>query len=115
MFTSVAALPQAAPQPSSVVYPPGQVQPVPEIMEQSNQLKFVVSDLKFGFSDLKMSHNETRLDRGKFIEHLAKNDRGKKKPKKNKGLCMQSTMLAFVILIIGVVLGSYLTDGLSKN
>jgi hypothetical protein len=28
---------------------------------------------------------------------------------------MQSTMLAFVILIIGVVLGSYLTDGLSKN
>jgi hypothetical protein len=92
MFTSIAAPPQAAPQvapqPSSVVYPPGQVQPVPEIMDHLNQLNFVVSDLKLGFSDLKMSHNEMRLElaeqRGKFTEHLAKNGCGKK-PKKNKG------------------------------
>jgi hypothetical protein len=46
MFTSVAALPQAAPQPSSVVYPPRQVQLVSEIMDQLIQLKCVVSDLK---------------------------------------------------------------------
>jgi hypothetical protein len=44
-----------------------------------------------------------------------KNGCGKKKPKKNKGLCMQGTILAFVILIIGVVLGSYLIGGMSKN
>jgi hypothetical protein len=95
MFTSIAAPPQAAPQvapqPSSVVYPPGQVQPVPEIMDHLNQLKFVVYDLKLGFSDLKTWHNEMRLElaeqRGKFTEHLAKNGCGKK-PKKNKGLCM---------------------------
>jgi hypothetical protein len=46
---------------------------------------------------------------------LAKNGWVKKKPKKNKGLCMQGTILTFVILIIGVVLSSYLTGGLSKN
>jgi hypothetical protein len=101
------------------VYPPRQVQPVTEIMEQLNQLKFVIFDLKLGFSDLKMSHNETRLEladlRGQFTEHLAKNGWVKKKPKKNKGLCMQGTILTFVILIIGVVLSSYLTGGLSKN
>jgi hypothetical protein len=44
-----------------------------------------------------------------------KNGCGKKKPKKNKGLCIQGTILAFVILIIGVVLGGYLTGGLSRN
>jgi hypothetical protein len=126
MFTSVAAppqaAPQAAPQSSSVVYPPGQVQPVSEIMDQLNQLKFVVSDLKLGFSDLKMSNNETRLElaehRGQLTELMVKNGCRKKpkknelmvkngcrnKPKKNKGLCMQGTILAFVILIIGVVL-----------
>jgi hypothetical protein len=57
MFSSVAAPPQAAPQlalqPSSVVYPPGQVQPVSKIMDQLNQLKCVVSDMKVGVSDLK--------------------------------------------------------------
>jgi hypothetical protein len=81
MFTSIAApphaAPQAAPQPSSVVYPPGQVQPMPEIMDQLNQLKCVVSDLKMEFSDLKMSNNETRLElaehRGQLTELLAKN------------------------------------------
>jgi hypothetical protein len=92
---------------------------VPKIMEQLNQLKFVVSDFKFGNSDLKMSHNESRLElvdlRWQFTEHLAKNCCGKKNPKKNKGLCMQGTILTFVILIIGVVLGSYLTGRLSKN
>jgi hypothetical protein len=61
MFTSVAAPPQAAPQPggvghaqSSVVYPSGQVQPVAEIMEQLNQLTIIFSDLKLGFCDMKM-------------------------------------------------------------
>jgi hypothetical protein len=39
----------------------------------------------------------------------------RKKPKKNQGLCMQGTILTFVVLIIGVVLDSYLTGGLSKN
>jgi hypothetical protein len=39
----------------------------------------------------------------------------RKKPKKNKGLCMQGTILVVVVLIIGIVLGSYLTGGLSKN
>jgi hypothetical protein len=39
----------------------------------------------------------------------------RKNPKKNKGLCMHGTILTFVVLIIGVVLGSYLTSGLSKN
>jgi hypothetical protein len=52
MFTSVAASPRATPQPapqmSSVVYPPGQVQPVSKIMYQLNQLKCVVSDMKLG-------------------------------------------------------------------
>jgi hypothetical protein len=57
MFTSIAAPPLATgtttvPQPSSVVYPLGQVQPVSEIMDQLNQLKCVISDLKLGFSDL---------------------------------------------------------------
>jgi hypothetical protein len=39
----------------------------------------------------------------------------RKKSKKNKGLCMQGTILAFVVLIIGVAIGSYITGGLSKN
>jgi hypothetical protein len=52
---------------------------------------------------------------GKFTEHLTKNGCGKKEPKKNKGLCMQDTILAFVILIIGVVLGGNITGGLSRN
>jgi hypothetical protein len=59
-FTSVAAPPQVAPQPSSVVYPLVQVQPVSKIMDQLNQLKCVVSNLKLGFSDLKISNNEMR-------------------------------------------------------
>jgi hypothetical protein len=60
-----------------------------------------------------------RLDladlRGPFNEHLTKNGCGKKKPKKNKGLCMQGTILSFAILIIDVVLGGYLTGRLSMN
>jgi hypothetical protein len=69
MYTSVAAPPQAALQPggaghaqSSVLYPLGQVQLVPKIMEQLNQLKLSFSDLKLGFSDMKMSQNESRMD-----------------------------------------------------
>jgi hypothetical protein len=110
MFTSVAAPPLATgtttvPQPSSVVYPLGRVQPVSEIMDQLNQLKCVVSDLKLGFSDLKISNNEMRHEVNGY----------RKKPKKNNGLCMQGTILVVVVLIICVVLGSYLTGGLSKN
>jgi hypothetical protein len=63
------AQPEAAPQPSSVVYPPGQVQepqPAPqafsEILEQWNQIKCVISDMKVGMSDLKIASNETRLE-----------------------------------------------------
>jgi hypothetical protein len=118
MFTVVAAPPQAAPQSSSVVYPPVQVQPVSEIMDQLNQLKCVVSDLKLGFRDLTIWNNETRHKlaehRGQLTEIMEKIGY-RKKPKKNKGLCMQGTILTFVVLIIGVVLGSYLTGGLSKN
>jgi hypothetical protein len=123
MFNSViAAPPQAAPQPtpqpSSVVYPPGQVQLVSEIMDQLNQLKCVISDMKVGVSDLKISNNEMRHElaeqRGQLNELMAKNGY-RKKPKKIKGLCMQGTILVVVVLIIGVVLGSYLIGELSKN
>jgi TolA-binding protein len=130
MFSSVvAAPPQAAPQPapqaSSVVYLSGQVQvpqpaqqPISEIMDQLNRMKCVISDMKVGISDLNISNNEVRHElaehRGQLNELMAKNG-CRKKPKKNQGLCMQGTILAVVVLIIGVVLGSYLTAGLSKN
>jgi hypothetical protein len=68
----VGAPPEAAlgaAQPSSVVYPPGQVQEPPltpqaisEILEQWNQMKCVVSDMNVGMSDLKIASNETRLE-----------------------------------------------------
>jgi hypothetical protein len=94
------------------------VQLVSEIMDQLNQLKCVVSDMKLGFSDLTLSNNEMRHElaehRGQLTELMAKNGY-RKKPKKNKGLCMQGTILVVVVLIIDVVLGSYLTGGLSKN
>jgi uncharacterized protein Veg len=71
-----------------------------------------------GFSDLKISNNETRQElaehRGQLTELMAKNGY-RKKSKKNKGLCMQGTILAFVVLIIGVAIGSYIIGGLSKN
>jgi hypothetical protein len=118
MFTSVVAPPQAAPQPSSVMYPQGQVQPISKIIDPLNQLKCVVFDMKVGFSDLKISNNEMRYElaehRGQLTELMAKNDY-QKKPMKNKGLCMQGTILVVVVLIIGAVLGSYLTGGLSCN
>jgi hypothetical protein len=34
---------------------------------------------------------------------------------KNQGLCMQGTIIVVVFLIIGLVLGSYITAGLSKK
>jgi hypothetical protein len=52
--------------------------------------------------------------RGQLNEIMANNGY-RKKHKKNQGLCMQGTILAVVVLIIGVVLDSYLTAGLSKN
>jgi hypothetical protein len=119
------AAPEAAPQLSSVVYQPGQVhvpQPAPqpnsEIMDQLNQMKCVISDMKVGISDLKISSNEMRLEladhRGQLNEIMANNDY-RKKHKKNQGLCMRGTILTVVVLIIGLVLGSYITAGLSKE
>jgi hypothetical protein len=119
------ATPEAAPQPSSVVYPPRQLQvpqlapqPISEIKVQLNQMKCVISDTKVGISDLKISSNAIRHEladhRGQLNEIKANNGY-RKKPKKNQGLCMQGTILAIVVLIIGVVLGSYLTAGMSKN
>jgi TolA-binding protein len=119
------AAPEAAPQPSSVVYPPRQVQvpqptpqPISEITDQLSQMKCVISDMKVGISDLKISSNQMRLElsdhRGQLNEVMANNGYWKKH-KKNQGLCMQATILSIVVLIIGVVLGSYLTVGLSKN
>jgi ABC-type lipoprotein release transport system permease subunit len=34
---------------------------------------------------------------------------------KNQGFCMQGTIIAVVVLIIGLVFGSYITAGLSKK
>jgi hypothetical protein len=119
------AAPEVAPQLSSVVHPPGQVQvpqPAPqpnsEILDQLNQMRCVVSDMKVGISDLKISSNEMRLEladyRGQHNEIMADNGY-QKKHKKNQGLCMQGTILTVVVLIIGLVLGSYITAELSKN
>jgi hypothetical protein len=87
-------------------------------MDQLNKMKCVVSDIKVEISDLKILNNEVRHElaehRGQLNELMAKNGY-QKKPKKNQGLCMQGTILAVVVLIIGVVLGSHLTAGLSKN
>jgi hypothetical protein len=107
------------------VYPPGQVQvpqPAPqpnsEILEQLNQMKCVISDMKVGISDLKIASNEMRLEladhRGQLNEIMADNGY-RKKYKKNQGLCMQGTILAVVVMIIGLVLGSYITVGLYKK
>jgi ABC-type lipoprotein release transport system permease subunit len=38
-----------------------------------------------------------------------------KKRNKNQGFCMQGTIIAVVVLIIGLVLGSYITAGLSMK
>jgi hypothetical protein len=125
----IGALPEAAPgatpQPSSVVYPSGQVQkpqPTPqaisEILDQWNQMKCVISDMKVGMSDLKIVSNEMRLEladhRGQLKEIMA--DIGyRKKHKKNQGFCMQGTIITVVVLIIGLVLGSYITAGQYKK
>jgi hypothetical protein len=93
-------------------------QPISEIMDQLNQMKCVIFDMTVGISDLKISNIEVRHElaehRGQLNELMAKNGYWKK-PKKNQGLCMQGTILTVVVLIIGVVLGSFLTVGLSKN
>jgi hypothetical protein len=67
------AAPGAAPQPSRVVYPPGQVQvpqPAPqaisEILDQWNQMKCVISNMKVGISDLTIASNEMRLE---LVDH----------------------------------------------
>jgi hypothetical protein len=92
------AAPGAAPQPSSVVYPQGQVhepqsapQAIYEILDQWNQMKCVISDMKVGMSDLKIASNEMRLEladhRGQLNDIMA--DIGyRKKHKKNQGFCM---------------------------
>jgi hypothetical protein len=117
--------PGAAPQLSSVVYPPGQVQepqPAPqsisEMLDQWNQMKCVISDMKVGMGDLKIASNETRLEladhRGQLNDIMAEIGY-RKKHKKNQRFCMQGTILTVVVLIIGLVLGSYITAGLSKK
>jgi hypothetical protein len=108
------AAPGAAPQLSSVVYPPGQVQepqPAPhaisEILDQWNQMKCVISDMKVRMSDLKIVSNETRLEladhRGQLNEIMAEIGY-RKKHKKNQGFCMQGTIITVVVLIIDLVL-----------
>jgi uncharacterized protein Veg len=74
--------------------------------------------MKVGISDLKTASNEMRLElanhRGQLNEIMADNGY-RKKNKKNQGLCMQGTILTIVVLIIGLVLGSYIRAGLSKK
>jgi hypothetical protein len=81
-------------------------------------MKCVISDMKVGMSYLKTASNETRLELADHIGQL--NDTMaeigyRKKHNKNQGFCMQGTILTIVVLIIGLVLGSYITDGLSKK
>jgi hypothetical protein len=89
-----------------------------EFLEQWNQMKCVISDLKVGMSDLKIASNETRLEladhRGQLIDIMAEIGYRKKR-NKNQGFCMQGIIIAVVVLIIGLVLGSYITAGLSKK
>jgi hypothetical protein len=107
------------------VYPSGQVQEPPlapqaisEILDQWNQMKCVISDMKVGMSDLKIASNETRLEladhRGQLNDIMAEIGY-RKKHKKNQGFCMQSTILAVVVLILGLVLGNYIIVRLSKK
>jgi hypothetical protein len=98
--------------------PPLAPQAISEIPDQWNQMKYVISDMKVGMSDLKIASNETRLEladhRGQLNDIMTEIGY-RKKHKKNQGFCMQGTILAVVVLIIGLVLGSYITAGLSKK
>jgi hypothetical protein len=97
-------------------------QPTPpaisEILDQWNPMKFVISYMKVGMSDLKIATNEMRLEitdhRGQLNEIMADNGY-RKKHKKNQGFCMQGTILAVVVLILGLVLGSYITAELFEE
>jgi ABC-type lipoprotein release transport system permease subunit len=81
-------------------------------------MKCVISDLKVGMSDLKIASNDTRLEladhRGQLIDIMAEIGY-RKKHNKNQGFYMQGTIIAVVVLIIGLVLGSYITAGLSRK
>jgi hypothetical protein len=81
------------------------------MLDQWNLMKCVISDMKVGMSDLKIASNETRLE---LAEHRGQIGY-RKKHKKNQGFCMQGTILAVVVLIIGLVRGNYITAGLSKK
>jgi ABC-type lipoprotein release transport system permease subunit len=76
------------------------------------------SDLKVGISDLKVASNETRLEledhRGQLIDIMAEIGYRKKR-NKNQGFYMQGTIITVVVLIMGLVLGSYITAGLSQK
>jgi hypothetical protein len=93
-------------------------QSISEILDQWNQMKCVISDMKVGISDLKIVSNEMSLElayhRGQLNEIMTDNGY-RKKHKKNQGVCMQGTILTVVVLILGLVLGSYITAGLSKK
>jgi uncharacterized membrane protein YdbT with pleckstrin-like domain len=81
-------------------------------------MKCVISDLKVGMSDLKIASNETSLEladhRGQLNDIMAEIVY-RKKHKKNQGFFMQGTILVVVVLIIGLVLGSYIIAGLSQK
>jgi ABC-type lipoprotein release transport system permease subunit len=67
---------------------------------------------------LKIASDETRLEladhRGQLIDIMAEIGYRKKR-NKNQGFCMRGTIIAVVVLIIGLVLGSYITAELSKK
>jgi ABC-type lipoprotein release transport system permease subunit len=69
-------------------------------------------------SDLKIASNEMRLelaDHRRQLNNIMADIGYRKKNKKTQGFCMQGIILAVVVLIIGLVLGSYITAGLSKK
>jgi hypothetical protein len=69
-------------------------------------MKCVISDLKVGMSDLKTESNKTRLEladhRGQLNDIIAEIGYRKKR-NKNQGFCMQGTIIAVVVSIIGLV------------
>jgi hypothetical protein len=89
-----------------------------DFLKQWNQMKCVISDLKVGMSDLKIASNEMRPEladhREQLIDITTEIDYRKKR-NKNQGFCMQGTIIAVVVLIIGLALGSYITTGLLKK
>jgi hypothetical protein len=99
-LVGVTPAPGAA-RPSSVVYPPGQVQEPPQansgFLEQWKQMKCVISDLKVGMSDLKIASNEMRVEladhRGQLIDIMAEIGYQKKRKKIKDSVCRAPSSL----------------------